>query len=74
MRVASGVDRQEWIVLNAGGKTLKAGALATDARQLYLDVRKGSTVRGVAVDATYVTLDGKYVLRQHPRRTWEKAE
>ena len=72
MRIGAEKGREEWIVLNAAGAPIKAEALETDARQLYLDVSEGKVARALLVDGTHLTLAGKDVHRQAARGDWEK--
>jgi hypothetical protein len=70
LRLAAEKGREEWIVLNTPGKTIKTDALTTDARQLYLDLRDGKPQRAMLLDGTHLTVAGKSLWKQDKRGDW----
>jgi len=72
IRLSVEPDREEWIVVNPAGAPLKAGALETDARSAYLDLREGKVARTLVVGGTCLSHCGHDVHRQSTRGDWEK--
>ncbi|HEY3416700.1 MAG TPA: hypothetical protein VGM23_07435 [Armatimonadota bacterium] len=71
-RIRAEEDREEWVVLNAGGAPVNVAGLQTDARQLYLDVRPGKPTRVLALSATSLSLGGQEIFRNAARGDVEK--
>ena len=59
----------EWVVLNEKGAAIKQAGLETDAKQLYIDIKDGKVARILAVEASYLVLDGKDVFKKDKRIT-----
>jgi len=81
LRVRTEDSRKEWIVLNPEGREVELPphadaltGLATDARLLYLDGRRGKVARALAVQGTYLRVDGTELFREGSRTTFEKTE
>ncbi len=73
LRISTGKQREEWVLLNTGGNAVKVEKLDTDACEVYLDVQEGRVVHALAISGTYLAFDGKEVFRQAQRGDWEKA-
>jgi len=71
-RIRTEEDREEWAILNSGGKPVEVDGLATDARQAYLDLRSRKPVRILALDASYLKVGEQELLRQSKRADYEK--
>ena len=53
-------DRETvWLMLNDAGEAAEAGAPASDARQVYLQLTSGKPTYVMAEGGTYVRFDGK---------------
>jgi hypothetical protein len=66
-RIRSGEDREEWIVLNPEGKELDIAGLKTDARQAYIDLRRGAATREFVLSGTHVTVGASDVFKSVQR-------
>ena len=72
LRCAFDPGRVEWVVSNPAGAPVQQGALATDARYLYVDTRGGHVESVSAVGATFASLEGQDIFRQAQRGNYEK--
>jgi hypothetical protein len=72
LRLRAEPGRTEWIVLNPAGTPVQVEGLATNAKQVYLDLRDGKPTRAQALGGTFLTLDDKDVYRQAERKDWER--
>ena len=71
-RIRTGEQREEWIVFNAGGDPINVDDLRTDARQVYLDIRKDVVIRATILAATRLELRGKSLFAHSTRGNFEK--
>src|SRR3989344_3034027 len=69
IRFGSTENPSEWVVLNEKGAAIKQVGLETDAKQLYLQIKDGKVARILAVEASYVILEGKDLFKKDKRIT-----
>ena len=69
IRVGVSIGPHEWVVLNEKGDPIKQAGLETDAKQLYLQIKDGKVARILAVEASYLILDGKDLFKKNKRIT-----
>ena len=83
LRVRSGEDSVEWIVLNSQGAELEVSPdpqvgsffltdLCTDSTAAYLAFQGENICCAVAIDATFLSVNGEDVFGGQERQTFEK--
>jgi len=71
-RIRSEDEREEWVVFNDTGKAVEIEGLSTDARRVYVDIRKGEVVRVVLLDGTNLTVAGQEIVAFPERENYDK--
>jgi hypothetical protein len=71
-RIRSDEHREEWIVLNPDGEEVDIGGLKTDARQAYVDLRKGAATRAFVLSGAHLTIGAATVFKNAKRADYEK--
>ena len=66
-------DETLWIGLNPQGKPIKAGALETDARWVYVRVEKRQPKHVCATGTTHVRLNGTALFESETPRDLDRA-
>ena len=74
VKIVGADGRVEWVVLNGEGAALEFEGLKTDARQAYVDTRKGAVKRYLAASATRLEVGKKVLLEGAERTAAEKGE